>query len=203
MKGYVVLMIGLLLWTASPASSQIIGPVDDRGGLDQIIRIGNRPAAQPQGVQGATAVADDSVNVDANPSPAGALAADDTLSFGGMAGVSGALVGTDLIRGVPAGGRPWQIARGEGRLSRDGTLRITVEGLVLVETGINPAVAFRGLVSCFTADGGIANVPTAEFTANPAGDAQIEDRIELPFPCFAPIVFVTGPTGNWFATTGG
>lgn len=202
MKGYALLIMGLLLWTASPASSQILGPVDDRGGADQIIRIGNRFAAQSQSME-AIAPAADSSGPSSSSGPSGTTTPDDILRFGAMTGVSNALVGTDLIRGVVAGGRPWQIARGEGRLLKDGTLRITVEGLILVDDGTNPSVSFRGLVSCITGDGGTANVPTGEFSANTAGDAQIDDKVDLPFPCFAPIVFVTSPTGNWFASTGG
>jgi hypothetical protein len=34
------------------------------------------------------------------------------------------------------------------------------------------------------------------------GDARIEARLVLPNPCIAPIVFVTSPTGSWFAVTG-
>lgn len=202
MMGYLMLMMGLLLWTAAPASSQIIGPLDDRGGGD-IIRLGNRLAAQPQGMQGILPNADNSGSTNSNSGSTNSGVSDEVLRFESMTGVSGSLVGTDQIRGVVAGGQPWQIARGNGRLLRDGRLTITVEGLILVEDGINPAVAFRGLVSCITADGGVANVLTGEFSANTAGDARIEDTLEIPFPCFAPLVFVTGPTGTWLASTGG
>ena len=202
MMGYLLLMMGLLLWTAAPASSQIIGPLDARGGGD-IIRIGNRLAALPQGVQGVLPNADTSASTNSNSGSTNSAASDEVLRFGSMTGVSGSLVGTDQIRGVLAGGQPWQVTRGDGRLLNDGALTITVEGLILVEDGTNPVSAFRGLVSCLTADGGIANVLTGEFSANTAGDAQIEDTLELPFPCFAPLVFVTDPTGNWLASTGG
>jgi hypothetical protein len=34
------------------------------------------------------------------------------------------------------------------------------------------------------------------------GNAKIEEELDLPDPCLAPIVFVTSPTGSWFAVTG-
>ena len=33
-------------------------------------------------------------------------------------------------------------------------------------------------------------------------DALIDEVLDLPDPCIAPIVFVTSPTGAWFAVTG-
>jgi hypothetical protein len=35
-----------------------------------------------------------------------------------------------------------------------------------------------------------------------SGDAEIEDTVTLPSPCFAPIVFVTSTGNAWFAVTG-
>ena len=46
------------------------------------------------------------------------------------------------------------------------------------------------------------NVPTQAAPATPTGDATIRDSVDLPSPCIAPIVFVTSPTGAWFAATG-
>jgi len=202
MKRYFLLILGLILLTASPVLSQVSGSSNGGGGTgDQVIRLGNRLAVG-QIAQATAPVDNTSVNATGDASPNDLAAANEIFRFGSMAGVSGALVGTDLIREVPAGGRPWKISRGEGRLMDDGSLRIGVEGLVLVEDGANPVVAFRGLVSCLTADGGVANVLTGEFTADPAGNAQIEETIELPGSCFAPVVFVTSADGNWFATTG-
>jgi hypothetical protein len=34
------------------------------------------------------------------------------------------------------------------------------------------------------------------------GDAEILDTVDLPMPCFAPVVLVTSPTGQWFSVTG-
>jgi hypothetical protein len=202
MKRYILLILGLILWTASPVSSQVTGPLSGGGGTqDQVIRLGNRPLVG-QIAQMEALVDDDSVIDNVAASPNDVPSVNEIFRFGSMVGVSGALVGTDLVREVPAGQRPWRIARGEGRLMDDGLVRINVEGLVLLEDGTNPVVAFRGLVSCLTAEGGVANVLTGEFTADPAGNAQIEETIEIPGSCFAPVVFVTSTDGNWFASTG-
>jgi hypothetical protein len=136
------------------------------------------------------------------------------LAFDTLAGVSGPFVGAaNPIRDVSGGGLPWQIDKGEGVLRANGAIRVDVEGLVLLDgepvppelRGTNPVPAFRALVSCLTiVDGAAAtsNVSTESFPATPTGDAEIEARVSLPSPCFAPIIFVTSPTGAWFAVTG-
>ena len=48
----------------------------------------------------------------------------------------------------------------------------------------------------------VVNVSTGTFAASKEGDSRIEARVGLPRPCIAPIVFVTSPTGAWFAATG-
>ncbi len=123
-----------------------------------------------------------------------------------LAGVSGPYVGTpNPIRGVNGGGIPWDIAEGKVVLGADGSLEVKVEGLVLATTGANPVSTFRAIVSCQTIVDGAArvtNVSTGTFPATTTGDSKIEAAVSLPDPCFAPIVFVTSPTGSWFAVTG-
>ena len=139
---------------------------------------------------------------------------DKILEFDTMVGVSAPFVGAaNPIRGLNGGGLPWQISRGEGELRADGALEVEVEGLVLLDgppvpperRGTNPVPEFRAVVSCLTVADGAAvtmNVSTGNFPATPSGDSKIEATIEVPNPCFAPIVFVTSPTGAWFAVTG-
>ena len=141
-------------------------------------------------------------------------AGDDIVEFDTMFGVDGPFVGTaNPVRDVPGGGLPWQIERGRGELRADGEVRVTVEGLVLLDgapvpealQGTNPVPAFRAIVSCLTiVNGAVAtsNVSTEPFPASPEGDAKIKAMVALPDPCLAPIVFVTSPTGAWFAATG-
>jgi hypothetical protein len=136
------------------------------------------------------------------------------LDFDAMAGVTGPFTGSaNPIRGVPGGGLPWEIDRGKGTLRADGRLRVEVEGLVLARRdpvpanlqGTNPIPMFKAIMSCLTVSGGAAitsNVETGLVPATTTGDAEIEATVNLPSPCFAPIVFVTSPTGAWFAVTG-
>jgi hypothetical protein len=133
---------------------------------------------------------------------------------------------TNAIRGIPGGGLPWVISKGEAKLLADGHVTVEVEGLVFNPddaaviargfAGLNNVPAFRAIVSCQTVqiDGAgnpqaaIVNVQTDPFPATQGlaseggGDARIDQTIALPSPCIAPIVFVTSPTGAWFATAG-
>jgi hypothetical protein len=128
-----------------------------------------------------------------------------------MAGVTGPYVGATgtAIRGVHGGGLPWAIDDAKVVLLAHGGLGVKVEGLVLAagaNAGTNPIAQFRAIVSCESIDGSGAavttNVTTDPFPASTAGDAKVATSVDLPSPCFAPVVFVTSPTGAWFATTG-
>jgi len=46
------------------------------------------------------------------------------------------------------------------------------------------------------------NTSTDQYPATMTGDAKIEAMLHLPDPCVAPIIFVTSPSGEWFAVTG-
>jgi hypothetical protein len=72
-----------------------------------------------------------------------------------------------------------------------------------------PFTQLGAIVSCLTTTNGMAttsNVATELFDVTPSGDGHLETSVALPSPCFAPIVFVTAPTGTptpaWFAITG-
>jgi hypothetical protein len=155
----------------------------------------------------------------------GALAGTaNVLEFDTMAPVTGPFVaqsvsncpnaGTATIRDLTGGALPWVVQRAKGDLQADGSLKIEVTGLVLADQpcvpaalrGVNPVPAFKGLVSCLSIDaaGNAVTVDsaTATFPASPQGNADIEGTVSLPSPCLAPIVFVTGPANQWFATTG-
>jgi len=121
--------------------------------------------------------------------------------------------GTNAIRGLPGGGLPWEIDSGRADLRAGGQLHVEVEGLVLARRapvapnlqGTNPIAQFKAIVSCLTTTNGVAttsNISTPLVPASSAGDAEIDATVALPSPCFAPIVFVTSPTGSWFAVTG-
>ena len=128
------------------------------------------------------------------------------LKFDSMAPVTGPYVGTaNPIRGVPGGGKAWQLDSAMGLLERDGHLLVHVRGLVLVATGTNPITNFKAIVSCQTITDGaaaVSNLTTGPFPASADGNADLQTSVTLPSPCIAPIVFVTSPGGAWFAATG-
>jgi len=139
------------------------------------------------------------------------------LEFNTMVGVPRPYTGaTNAIRGVPGGGLPWVIAFGKGKLSPEGDVDILVKGLVfdpndpvVIERGIggtNTVPNFKAIVSCLSKDTDghaiTVNLPTGLFPADAEGNARIKDSVSLPNPCIAPILFVTSPTGAWFASTG-
>lgn len=147
-------------------------------------------------------------------SPAALAAANEAngvavLKYHTMAPVTGAFVGAPTnpdggtpIRGIHGGGLPWRLRAADGELKADGSLRVRVRGLVLAAgplAGTNPIATFRAIVSFENA----APIFTASVPASGEGDAEIEVRIALPHPGFAPIIFVgPGAALAWFAVTG-
>lgn len=144
------------------------------------------------------------------------------FEFEALVGNSRPIVGAAFpIRGVNAGGLPWVLEKGEAKLAEDGRLEVEVEGLVLDPddpavqdaglAGVNPVSDFRAILSCLSIEAGEVvtvnlTTETSEATTGPAeeggGDAKIEEMLDLPDPCIAPIVFVTSPGGSWFAASG-
>lgn len=136
------------------------------------------------------------------------------VKFDVMAPVTGPYVGTaNPIRGIPGGGLPWEIQEGKGEVNTDGTITVRVRGLVLAheapvppaQQGTNPVGQVKAIVSCQTINAGsaaVTNVVTAPVPVTTTGNAIIEDKVSLPSPCIAPIVFVTSPTNAWFSATG-
>ncbi len=134
------------------------------------------------------------------------------LEFDTMVGIPQAFTGTqNPIRGINGGGLPWTLSSAKGELNASGKLEIDIQGLVLAagpNAGKNPISNFRAIVSCLKSDASVENVITDLFPAtlgaavDGGGNAQIETTLTLPQPCIAPIVFVTSPTGSWFAATG-
>jgi hypothetical protein len=137
------------------------------------------------------------------------------LQFLTMSPVHGPFVGTqNPLRSLAGGGLPWVISKVEGQLNQDGRVKVEVRGLVLADSDAvpaalrltNPIPSFKAIVSCLVGDGSgqvsTINVSTGLFPASKAGDASIEDRVDLPRECVAPIVFVTSPGSAWFAATG-
>lgn len=133
------------------------------------------------------------------------------LQFTTMAPVTGPYVGTaNPIRTIPGGGLAWAISGASGTLFSSGMLKVRTRGLVFAEgpnTGKNTVPYFKAAVSCKTINSlnqaDIVNLWTDNFPADSMGDTTINWQFEdFPKPCIAPIVFVTSPTGAWFAVTG-
>jgi len=133
-----------------------------------------------------------------------------TSAFGNTAPFLGA---AGAIQGVNAAGLPWAIAGIFGNIAADGTLNLSVRGLVLADDpsvpaslrNTNPVAAFVAVVSCLTSTGGqvaTANVASMSFPADAAGNAFTNQSLTLPQPCVAPIVFVGPSAGAYFAVTG-
>lgn len=136
------------------------------------------------------------------------------LKFTTMVGVGGFLLSPNDVRGVVGDVLPWQAKSIKGELLANGQLTIKVRGLVFPDSpsvpealrGINDEPQFFAVLSCITDDGhgGVVttNQTTAGFNATSTGNANITAHLTLPTTCAAPIVFVTGAAGKWFAMTG-
>jgi hypothetical protein len=133
----------------------------------------------------------------ASAAPAFADEKGNLTDFSSMTAIA---VKNTVVRGIPGGGAPWVITSGAGTVSQRGVVDVTVTGLVLKGSGINPIPSFEATVSCITPDG-IANVMTGGFSASvPGGNSHIHATVDLPRPCKDPIVFVgISPAGRWFA----
>ena len=127
------------------------------------------------------------------------------LAFDSMTPVTGGAVGTVNDRGITGGGKPWAITAGSGAVDRNGSVHVSVSGLVIPVApfnGTNPVAAFGATVSCVTPHG-VVNLRTGTAPATAAGDATIDGAVMLPNPCQDPILFVTSPGGAWFAMSNG
>ncbi len=133
------------------------------------------------------------------------------FEFENLVGVQSPFTGAaNPIRGVNGGGVAWTLARGEAELDENGVLRVEVERLVLAaggSAGSNPFSTFRAILSCLTAGTttpvNLVTAPFAVTTGVGGGTGETEQQLNVPSPCFAPIVFVTNPVGTaWFAISG-
>ena len=151
---------------------------------------------------------------------AGSLAAQDAVpvrnlvSFSSMLGDPGngtpGAAARNVIRGYQGPPPPWIILHSiTGQLKTDGTITVTVRGLVLTNK-TNPVPFFRAALSCQSPTDSTKGKLffTKSFPADAAGNADIADTITMPLHCIAPIVLVTSPpvpgnsAGFWFAVTG-
>ena len=130
-----------------------------------------------------------------------------------LIGVPLALTGpTGNIRGINGAGAAWAVGESEVSVKSSGKVEVEFNDLVFASggnTGRNTVATMRVVVSCLDAANQPVNVTSAAFPVtvavgtDPGGDAEFETSLDLPSPCFAPIVFVTNPAGTgWFAVDG-
>ena len=104
------------------------------------------------------------------------------------------------VGGVGSGGAPWVVKSGEASISSSGRVRVEVQGLVIATGGPANLVGTTGPVTMVGASlicggsGGTA-VPETGGVVSPsplsaAGNAEIEQAVNLPANCFAPVVLV-------------
>ena len=111
------------------------------------------------------------------------------------------------IDGVAPGGVPWVIDRGTARVQANGRVRVEVEGLVIpVAHGTFPAGTARPVttVTASVACAGGATATTKSVPLSSDGDARIDDSVDLPSTCLAPVVLVhpNGGAGAYIAVSG-
>jgi hypothetical protein len=115
------------------------------------------------------------------------------------ASVIGSVVGTS-VGGVGSGGAPWVVQSGEASISSSGRLRVEVHGLLIAPGGPANLVGTTGPVTMVGAtlicggSGGTA-VPETGGAVSPsplsaAGNAEIEQAVNVPANCFGPVVLV-------------
>jgi hypothetical protein len=95
-----------------------------------------------------------------------------------------------VIGGVASGRVPWKVKEGGASLDDEGSLRVKVEGLVLVALGTpGPVTQVSASLVC-GGTGGAVVATTGAVSLSAEGDAKIEAKINLPSSCFGPVVLV-------------
>jgi hypothetical protein len=110
------------------------------------------------------------------------------------------------FHGVAPGGLPWALDEGDARLERDGRLIVEVDGLVIpIEHTVGdrtfppgtarPVKSVSASLFCGADSDTVPAATTKSVPITRGGDARVDDRIDLPDTCLAPIVMVH-PDGN-------
>jgi hypothetical protein len=118
--------------------------------------------------------------------------------------------GGPTLFGVAPGGIDWVVnGHSKAKVSRDGRVRVRVDGLVFAEgpnVGKNTVPQLAATVYC----GGTAVGTTAPVAFSPEGDARIDAKLATapPSPCLAPAVLInpapagSAVTGTYIAASG-
>jgi hypothetical protein len=121
--------------------------------------------------------------------------ADDRRGF--EARIIGSAVG-EHVAGIPSGGAPWKVARGEAHVSGSGKIEVEIKGLLLASGGGINTVGPVTMVMASLVCGDVVAASTGAVPLASNGNAEIHDMIQVPSPCIAPAVLI-----QVAATTGG
>jgi hypothetical protein len=111
---------------------------------------------------------------------------------------------TAVIGGVSPAGAPWVLDDSSRvRVREDGRISVSLRGLVLTRTGVNPV----GMVAASLVCGDMVVDSTDPFALSmPKGNGRISTRIDVPGDCDDPVVLIRnantpGTLGGYFAFT--
>ena len=141
-----------------------------------------------------------------------ALVAGAPASGAGVQGAKLAACSPDkgAIGGVKPCGKVWKLGSGDATIGQDGTVTVTLHGLVLDDASVGkfngtPDGVDAVAVAVACGGGGVAG-PSEPVALSHEGDATVTVKLALPPSCEAPRVLVReryeGKIGGWLAATG-
>jgi hypothetical protein len=113
--------------------------------------------------------------------------ADDNGGFDAQ--IIGSSVGQH-VAGVPSGGAPWKVAKGEAKISGNGRIDVEVRGLLIASGAAINTVGPVTMVMASLVCGDVVAASTVAVPLSSIGNASIQDMITVPSPCIAPAVLV-------------
>ena len=105
--------------------------------------------------------------------------------------VQGSILTDPPLFGSTRGGAPWDISSGEAKVESDGTVKVTLIGLLIPGVGVGPVRTVSVSVAC----NGVRSDTTPAVPLSSSGDAEVKAIVTLPERCLAPAILVH-PNGN-------
>jgi hypothetical protein len=111
----------------------------------------------------------------------------------------------NVVRGVPPGGGPWQIAGLRAKIDADGRITVRGRGLLLASgnsIGSNANQRVFATLICEAAAPFVEHSTTrAGVALEPDGDFRIDDVLDPlpPSECASPVLLIRNTGGVWFA----
>lgn len=109
------------------------------------------------------------------------------------------------FHGVMAGGAPWVLNHGRVSITPEGEFNVEVDGLVIPALGTpGPVKTISASLYCGADANHMAAATTKSVPLSSTGDAEINDHVDLPVTCLAPIVLINpnGFSGIYISVTG-